>query len=35
MKRMMLAGLLGRKSGKDCCDYSDPKNPHVNHVLEA
>jgi 3-hydroxybutyryl-CoA dehydrogenase len=30
MKRMVLAGLFGRKSGRGFYDYSDPKNPRVN-----
>ena len=34
MKRMVAAGLLGRKSGKGFYDYSDPKNPKPNHELE-
>jgi 3-hydroxybutyryl-CoA dehydrogenase len=33
MKRMVLAGMYGRKSGKGFYDYSDPKNPRVNHLL--
>ena len=34
MKRMVAAGLLGRKSGKGFYDYSDPKNPKPNRELE-
>ena len=33
MKRMVLAGMLGRKSGKGFYDYSDPKNPKPNQLL--
>jgi 3-hydroxybutyryl-CoA dehydrogenase len=33
MKRMVAAGLLGRKSGKGFYDYSDPKNPKPNDSL--
>lgn len=35
MKRMVLAGMLGRKSGKGFYDYSDPKNPKPNKLLEG
>jgi 3-hydroxybutyryl-CoA dehydrogenase len=34
MKRMVAAGMLGRKSGKGFYDYSDPKNPKPNRELE-
>lgn len=34
MKRMVAAGLLGRKSGKGFYDYSDPKSPKPNRELE-
>jgi 3-hydroxybutyryl-CoA dehydrogenase len=33
MKRMVLAGMLGRKSGKGFYDYTDPKNPKPNTLL--
>ncbi len=33
MKRMVLAGMYGRKSGKGFYDYSDPKNPKPNKLL--
>jgi len=33
MKRMVLAGLFGRKAGKGFYEYSDPKNPKVNRLL--
>ncbi len=33
LKRMVLAGMYGRKSGKGFYDYRDPKNPKVNRLL--
>ncbi len=33
MKRMVLAGMYGRKTGKGFYDYTDPKNPKVNKLL--
>lgn len=34
MKRMVAAGMLGRKTGRGFYDYSDPKNPKPNRELE-
>src|ERR671912_574269 len=33
LKRMVLAGLYGRKSGRGFYDYSDPKNPAPMNLL--
>jgi 3-hydroxybutyryl-CoA dehydrogenase len=35
MKRMVTAGMYGRKSGKGFYDYSDPANPKPNKLLEG
>jgi 3-hydroxybutyryl-CoA dehydrogenase len=35
MKRMVTAGMYGRKSGKGFYDYSDPANPRPNKLLEG
>jgi 3-hydroxybutyryl-CoA dehydrogenase len=34
LKRMVLAGMYGRKSGKGFYDYTDPKNPKANKLLQ-
>jgi 3-hydroxybutyryl-CoA dehydrogenase len=35
MKRMVTAGMYGRKSGKGFYDYSDPASPKPNKLLEG
>ena len=34
MKRMVMAGMYGRKTGKGFYTYADPKNPKPNRLLE-
>jgi len=34
MKRMVMAGMYGRKTGKGFYKYADPKNPKPNRLLE-
>jgi 3-hydroxybutyryl-CoA dehydrogenase len=34
MRRMVMAGMYGRKAGKGFYDYADPKNPKPNKLLE-
>ena len=34
MKRMVMAGMYGRKSGRGFYDYSDPAKPKPNNLLE-
>jgi 3-hydroxybutyryl-CoA dehydrogenase len=33
LKRMVLAGLYGRKTGRGFYDYTDPKNPRPNRLV--
>lgn len=33
MKRMVMAGMYGRKTGKGFYDYTDPRNPKPNKLL--
>jgi len=35
LRRMVLAGMFGRKSGKGFYDYTDPKNPQANAFLQS
>jgi len=34
LKRMVMAGMYGRKSGKGFYDHAEPKNPKPNRMLE-
>jgi 3-hydroxybutyryl-CoA dehydrogenase len=33
LKRMVMAGLFGRKSGRGFYDYTDPQNPAPMNLL--
>jgi 3-hydroxybutyryl-CoA dehydrogenase len=35
LRRMVMAGMFGRKSGKGFYDYADPKNPRANKLLQS
>jgi 3-hydroxybutyryl-CoA dehydrogenase len=35
LRRMVMAGMFGRKSGKGFYDYADPKNPRANALLQS
>ena len=35
LRRMVMAGMFGRKSGRGFYDYTDPKNPKVNALLQS
>jgi 3-hydroxybutyryl-CoA dehydrogenase len=35
LRRMVMAGMFGRKSGKGFYDYADPKNPKANALLQS
>ena len=35
LRRMVMAGMFGRKSGKGFYDYTDPKNPRANALLQS
>jgi len=35
LKRLVMAGMFGRKSGKGFYDYGDPKNPQPNRAIQV